>query len=233
MNVLGVDTVIRGCSVAILINGKLVSTLLNDQSKKQSEVLISMISEACEGANLNIFEFDLIAVTIGPGSFTGLRVGIATARGLALAADIPCIGVTSTEAFAQSISCETYDRGPVLVALNSTNENLFFQLFGSGRVPLTQVFEGTPKKLKDKLGQLKVTELVRVVGQASEMVCSELSRSSFNLRIVEGFDWPNAGHVAELAFKRHKSGNNQLDAKPLYIKAPCAVMPISGGKLRP
>ena len=74
MNILAVDTVIRGCSVAILINGKLVSTLLNDQSKKQSEVLISMISEACEGANLNIFEFDLIAVTIGPGSFTGARL---------------------------------------------------------------------------------------------------------------------------------------------------------------
>ena len=112
--------------MAILINGKLVSTLLNDQSKKQSEVLISMISEACEGANLNIFEFDLIAVTIGPGSFTGLRVGIATARGLALAADIPCVGVTSTEAFAQSISWEnSYNVKNVNIKkyINNTGQN--------------------------------------------------------------------------------------------------------------
>ena len=233
MKVLGVDTVIRGCSVAILINGKLVSSLLNYESKKQSEVLISMISQACEGANLSILEFDLIAVTIGPGSFTSLRVGIATARGLALAADKPCVGVTSTEAFAQSISSENYNRGPILIALNSTNKNLFFQLFGLGRVPLTEVFQGTLKEIEEKLGQLKVTESVSVAGQGGEIICSELSRSGFNLRIVEGFGWPNAAQVAELAFERHKSGNKQLDAKPLYIKEPDAVMPISGGKLRP
>src|SRR6266850_895080 len=84
---------------------------------------------ACAAAVLEFKELDRIAVTTGPGSFTGLRVGISAARGLALAADKPVIGLTTLAAFAAPHIAED-DTLPVVAAIDARHDNVYLQIFG-------------------------------------------------------------------------------------------------------
>lgn len=100
MNVLALDTATRSCSVAVAIDGRPACELSTLSNRTHSLHLMGMIRDALALAELGLEEIDGFAVTIGPGSFTGLRIGISTAKGLAFAAGKPCVGVSSLEALA-------------------------------------------------------------------------------------------------------------------------------------
>jgi tRNA threonylcarbamoyladenosine biosynthesis protein TsaB len=100
MNVLGVDTATRSCSVAVLIENKPAAELATVSERTHSVRLMSMIRDVLALAKLELKEIDGFAVTVGPGSFTGLRIGISTVKGLAFAAAKPCVGISTLEALA-------------------------------------------------------------------------------------------------------------------------------------
>lgn len=100
MKVLALDTATRSCSVAVAIDGKPASEVSTLSNRTHSLHLMGMIRDALALAELGLKDIDGFAVTIGPGSFTGLRIGISTAKGLAFAAGKPCVGVSSLEALA-------------------------------------------------------------------------------------------------------------------------------------
>lgn len=100
MKVLALDTATRSCSVAVVIDGKPPYELSTLSSRTHSAHLMTMIRDALELAELDVKDIDGFAVTIGPGSFTGLRIGISTAKGLAFAGGKPCVGISSLEALA-------------------------------------------------------------------------------------------------------------------------------------
>jgi tRNA threonylcarbamoyladenosine biosynthesis protein TsaB len=100
MNVLALDTATRSCSVAVAIDGRTASEVSTLSNRTHSLHLMGMIRDALALAELSLTDIDGLAVTIGPGSFTGLRIGISTAKGLAFAAGKPCVGVSSLEALA-------------------------------------------------------------------------------------------------------------------------------------
>lgn len=100
MIVLAIDTALDACSVAIVRDGETVAHLSERMSKGQAERLAPMAAEAAKAAGTTLAEVDRVAVTTGPGSFTGVRVGLSFARALALALDKPCLGVSTLEALA-------------------------------------------------------------------------------------------------------------------------------------
>lgn len=100
MNVLALDTATRSCSVAVAIDARPASEVSTLSNRTHSLHLMGMIRDALALAELSLTDIDGFAVTIGPGSFTGLRIGISTAKGLAFAAGKPCVGVSSLEALA-------------------------------------------------------------------------------------------------------------------------------------
>lgn len=100
MNVLALDTATRSCSVAVAIDGKPAAEVTTLSNRTHSLHLMGMIRDVLALAELGLKDIDGFAVTIGPGSFTGLRIGISTAKGLAFAAGKPCVGVSSLEALA-------------------------------------------------------------------------------------------------------------------------------------
>jgi len=100
MNVLALDTSTRCCSVAVAIDGRAASEVSTVSNRTHSLHLMGMVRDALALAEVGLKEIDGFAVTIGPGSFTGLRIGISTAKGLAFAAGKPCVGVSSLEALA-------------------------------------------------------------------------------------------------------------------------------------
>jgi len=100
VKVLAVDTATRSCSVAVLIDDKPAAELATVSERTHSVRLMSMIQDVLALAKLDLKEIDGFAVTVGPGSFTGLRIGISTVKGLAFATAKPCAGISTLEALA-------------------------------------------------------------------------------------------------------------------------------------
>src|SRR5579872_7102287 len=102
MIVLGLDTALGACSAAVLAQGRPLAVRSEPMTRGHQERLALMVREAMEAAGLPFSSLDRVGVTVGPGSFTGLRVGLAFAKGLGLALAKPCVGVGTLEALAAS-----------------------------------------------------------------------------------------------------------------------------------
>lgn len=87
--ILAIDTSAQNCSVAIIENNQIIADIIYNEKSRQAEILFSLIQQIFSKTNLSYNKIDALAVTLGPGSFTGLRVGIASARGICLASDKP------------------------------------------------------------------------------------------------------------------------------------------------
>lgn len=106
MNILAIDVSVIGCAVAVVNRQKNLSiSHFFDTDRGQAEMLIPMIDDSVREARMQMADIDLIAVTRGPGSFTGVRIGLATARTLGLALDIPVIGISTLDVIARA--CES------------------------------------------------------------------------------------------------------------------------------
>ncbi|MCA3695988.1 tRNA (adenosine(37)-N6)-threonylcarbamoyltransferase complex dimerization subunit type 1 TsaB [Aquidulcibacter sp.] len=104
MLILAVDTALNACSVAILRSGEVLLSRVEPMAKGQAERLAPMTREVLAEAGVEPAALDRIAVTRGPGAFTGLRIGLAFARGLAVALDRPCVGISTLEVLAHGAS---------------------------------------------------------------------------------------------------------------------------------
>ena len=102
MIVLAIDTCLFACSVAVVNDGRVLARRVEPMSRGHQERLAPLVQEAMAEAGLGFDKLDRIGVTVGPGSFTGLRVGLAFAKGLASALSIPAVGIGALEALADT-----------------------------------------------------------------------------------------------------------------------------------
>jgi len=116
MKILALDTATQSCSVAIVDDGLLLAELTRANIKTHSRHLMDLIETVCLAADLRVRDVDGFAVTIGPGSFTGLRIGISTIKGLAYSLSKPVVGVSSLEARAWQCAQSAYLICPLLDA---------------------------------------------------------------------------------------------------------------------
>src|SRR5512140_3047147 len=119
MRVLAIDTALEACSAAVLDTGRGVVTASESlvMVRGHAEALMPLVARVMDRAEIEFGELDRIAVTTGPGSFTGLRVGISAARGIALAAGKPVVGVTTLTAYAAPVVSEAAEQ-PVISAID-------------------------------------------------------------------------------------------------------------------
>jgi tRNA threonylcarbamoyladenosine biosynthesis protein TsaB len=167
MRVLAIDTALEACSVAVLDteeSGRARSRSL-PMARGHAEALMPLIANVMSEARTEFAELDRVAVVVGPGSFTGLRVGVAAARGIGLAAGKPVVGLTTLSALAVPL-IDADDSQSVLAVIDARHANVYMQLFGPGGRTLI-----APRlaPLRDAIRAAMATP-TRIVGNAARLV---------------------------------------------------------------
>ncbi len=220
MNVLGLDSATEACSAAVLHDGTVAARRFETMQRGHAEVLMPLVRDVMRDANMTFGDIDLIAATVGPGGFTGLRIGLASARALALAAAIPLVGVTTLEAVAKAQAVRDM---PVLIALDSKRDDIYVQLFDGKNCPLCEPGALLPP---DIAGLLPAGD-VAVAGNAAEGVLRHFSSRKPPLVPVAGPALPDAAIVASIGMKRFAARTAATASPPraLYLRAPDARLP--------
>jgi tRNA threonylcarbamoyl adenosine modification protein YeaZ len=215
MRVLAIDTALEACAAAVLDTGQGDITASESQpmARGHAEALMPLVARVMGRAQASFEELDRIAVTSGPGSFTGLRVGIAAARGIALAAGKPAFGLTTLAAFAAPHIARD-DSIPVVVAIDARHGHVYLQIFGPGGRTLVP-----PRiaSIRDAV-RAAATGPTRVVGNAAGALADAWLASEQPPQLVEQLSAPAIDWVARLGAAAAKADV----PRPLYLRAPDA-----------
>ncbi len=216
MRVLAIDTALEACSAAVLDTGRgeVVAHESRPMVRGHAEELIPMIDRVLDQAGLIFAEIDRLAVTTGPGSFTGLRVGIAAARGIALAAGKPVVGLSTLAAYAAPFIADD-DALPVVAAIDARHDHIYLQVFGVGGRTLVA------PRVADMREALRVatTGAPRLIGTAANLLAANWPAQERPPSAVVHRPAPDIGWVARLGAAAADTG---VPPKPLYLRAPDA-----------
>jgi tRNA threonylcarbamoyladenosine biosynthesis protein TsaB len=129
MLILAIDTALDACAAAVLDTdvGRLIARESLPMKRGHAEALMPLIARVVKEAGISFAALDRIAVTTGPGSFTGLRVGLSAARGIALAAGKPVVGLTTLTAYAAAVVSES-GQHPIISAIDARHDHVYFQV---------------------------------------------------------------------------------------------------------
>ena len=188
-------------------------------STGQAERLVPMIEAVMARANLRFEDLDLIAVTLGPGAFTGVRIGIATAEGLGLASGRPVLGLTSFEAVAAGAPPELRAGRALVVAIESRREELYLQAFDVAGAPLAEGALVAPVAWS---AWLPAGPLVLAGDGAGRLTAAAAGR---DLVRASGSGLVDAGDLASLALRRWRPGKAVPRLEPIYLRAPDTTLP--------
>lgn len=230
MRILAIDTATSSCSVVLWCDKHVVSSYKEIMSRGHAEALVPMINCTLEEAAVKASDLDLLAVTVGPGAFTGLRIGLATARGIALAANVPCLGLTTTEVIAHAVKTNIFQKGTLLVALDSKRLDIYVQAFQPGLKPIKEPIAIDPSALGNWLQD--VPSPIHVVGDAKLKATAALIKLDYEPIVIEELDVPDGSVLADLAAQRWTYGDMLKAPLPLYLRPPDAKLPKDGGRLR-
>ena len=210
--ILCLETATTNCSVALSINGSVVA-IEEDSNKLYShaEKLHAFIEKVCDEASVSIQELDAIAVSMGPGSYTGLRIGVSAAKGLCFALEIPLISISTLESLASQISAETKFVVPMLDARRMEVYAAVFSDNKQVRKTMAEII------VSDSFLEYLEQDAVTFVGSGVEKFKSVCNHS--NAVFVEN-KLPSACQMAKLAEAKYKISDTEDVAyfEPYYLK---------------
>jgi len=218
-SLLAIDTGQAACSVALWRDGSVVAHRWAPMPKGHAEALVPMIKEVQAEAAFAFEDLDAFAVTVGPGTFTGLRVGLATARGLAVAASKPLIGVTTLEAIAWPVRTETKDGATIVAAFDARRNEVYLQCFAADGTGMT---DPALVSLDDVAAHVPDKPLI-CIGTGAALVRDRLTSPAHDIRLASAAALPDARIVAEIAADR--PADPERLPGPLYLRAPDAKLP--------
>lgn len=212
---LAIDTATGACSVAVSDGEEIVARLYQEMRRGQSEHLIGMIEAAMAESGVGFPELDSIVVTRGPGAFTGLRIGLATARAIGLACGKPVFGLTTTEVIAAGVQRGEDNPSFVLAAVDGRRAEPYVQMFAPDGTACSDIIAATPDSIAEVLAEAPFI----LAGDGCDKAEPMLPR--LPLRRIDVM--PDAAEMALLAHRQRTSGIDLSPADPLYIRPPDAV----------
>ncbi|PJB70218.1 MAG: tRNA (adenosine(37)-N6)-threonylcarbamoyltransferase complex dimerization subunit type 1 TsaB [Alphaproteobacteria bacterium CG_4_9_14_3_um_filter_47_13] len=209
MKVLAFDTALSGCSAALYDTE--TERCVSDckiMARGQAEILVPMVQEVLEKGSAAFADVDLLAVTVGPGAFTGLRIGLATARGFGLVLQKPVVGLTTLDILAAMFfRKDVLEEDHLLCVLIETKRKDYYcQYFQAGGMAYTKPQALSEQEIKDKDGGNVI-----YIGDA-------LARfSSPDTRGCKGYELPDPCIMAQMALASFETGN-LIPPEPLYLR---------------
>lgn len=214
MKILAIDTALDACSAAVFDSeaDKLLAVLSHDMRRGHAEALIPMIADVMTAAALDYADLDRIATTVGPGSYTGLRVGISAAKGLALASGKPAVGITTLAALSAPLIAENAAI-PAVAVIDARHGNVFFHMAGAEQRILLSPRHAS---IEDAVRAVS-SGPVRIVGPAAALLASSWPPQGAVPVSIEVRNKPSIEWVARLAAAADPA---RAPVKPLYLRAP-------------
>ncbi len=208
MIVLGLDTCLNACSVAVLDGETVLAHRSVAMARGHQEQLAPMAQAVMADAGLAFDRLERIGTTVGPGSFTGLRVGIAFAKGLASALSIPVVGVGTLDVLAAGAT------GLVAAVIDARRDQVYLQVFENGQALMAP--DGLPiGTALARLAELAMGRELTLIGSGAPLLATSMPGT--DCLTPEGCD---ARLVARLA-----AGRSVTPIRPLYLRAPDAKLP--------
>ena len=220
MRLLGFDTATTACSAALWAEGEVTGHRRIEAGGRYAEALVPMLREVAAEGGTTLAAIDRFAVTVGPGSFTGIRIGLATARGLALALKRPLIGLSTLEVLAAGVPAGECD-GPVLAALDAGRGRLYAQLFDRSLRALCPPQALAAEALPGFVAAGNGSPLA-VVGTGQEVALAALA-PGIEARPASGSPTPDARVLVRCAAARAEAeadgkGSVTAPVRPLYLR---------------
>jgi tRNA threonylcarbamoyladenosine biosynthesis protein TsaB len=218
LKLLAVDTALGACSVAVLDGEKILAHHFEEMARGHAEALAPMVEETMRQAGIDFAALERLAVTTGPGTFTGQRVGLAFMRGLRVALKKPLIGITTLEAMAFATGA-----GRAAAIHDAKRDEAYLLLWDKGEI----ILPSAVMPFKEALTRIHAFGSCALCGTGAAAAKAELG-AEFSLTEIHQ---PDALWVARLALTRAAS---DAPPAPLYLRAPDAKLPdakLSGAKL--
>lgn len=218
--ILTMDTTGSACQAVVSSGDAVLCARSLPMQRGHGEALVPMVEEALAGADIGYEQLDRIGVTVGPGSFTGLRVGLAAARGFSATLNIPVVGIGTLEALALTDQLESGVTCERAAALDARNGLVYGQRFSEDGSPMEPA-----NVMADIVFAASVLPGMRLVGPAQAVIAAltRSARKPTTLGMREGV--PSPASLAQLA----SQGDPSEKPKPLYLKSADAVPAKSAG----
>ena len=172
MKILAFETSAKAASVALMEKGKLLGESYQNTGLTHSQTLMVMAEDLLKTCNLTTKDVDAVAVAAGPGSFTGIRIGVAAAKGFAWGAELPCYGVSTLEAMARNLGVW---QGYVVPAMDARRSQVYTAIFHAEKGVLTRVEEDMAISLTELKEKLKnFDESVFLIGDGANLCYNTL-----------------------------------------------------------
>ena len=219
---LALDSAGLTCSVAVGAGEKIVAQEHINTMHGQAEALLPLVDRVMRTARQVPAALDLVVSTVGPGSFTGIRVGLAVTRGIALATGARLVGVTSFDAVAAARS-DCSETRFLLVALESRREDLYVQFFDTHGDPLSEPAAIMPFLLREAVAATIGANPLLVAGDAAQRAAAALAGRPDNTVLEDSA--PHAVGTLRAGLRLLRLGKEVDAPRPLYLRPPDVTLP--------
>ncbi len=229
MKILAVDTSSKLCSVAILEDKNLIKKLELDNGLTHSETLMPLIQQLLNKCSLSLNNINLLVSDIGPGSFTGIRIGVSSCKAFSDSLNIPCVGISSLEVLAYNIQND----GIICSTIDCKNNNCYFALYELNSGNYNVLIEPCAKSVNDVLDLLNSQYYNKCISFVGDGIPSEKLHSIYDnnadsevtKNIISSYlNVENLGTAGYKKFINNKKIGEEI--LPLYLKKPQAQIQL-------
>lgn len=221
MKILAVDSSSITASVAILEDKRTITEFFINAGLTHSQTLAPMIESSLVNSATKISDIDFLAVTVGPGSFTGLRIGLATIKGMALADDKPCVGISSLLAVAYNL--KNYN-GIICACMDARRKQVYNAIFKVNNGQFERMTKDRAVSIEELENELlKYSDNIKLVGDGAEMCYNAMldNKKVRNIELVsENLRYVKGSMVGIAAFDAYNQGkiSNAVDINLNYLR---------------
>ncbi|HEX9770629.1 MAG TPA: tRNA (adenosine(37)-N6)-threonylcarbamoyltransferase complex dimerization subunit type 1 TsaB [Kiloniellales bacterium] len=218
-SILAMDSAGGACSAALWRGGRVVAGRFELMRRGHAERLVPMIEAVMAEGAMSYADLGCVAVTLGPGGFTGVRIGLATARGLALACGRPLVGVSNFLVLAAAAKTDAPPDGSLAVVIDAKRRDLYVQAFAADLRPRTDPRSILPEALAEFLPPGPLVLVGDGVAQATASL--DAAGRAYALSRAPGV--VDAARLAELVASRELGAAVAASPEPLYLRPPDAT----------